>query len=135
VRDVYVLLITLDRGSSVDVDALGNVHFARGMYVYVGSSQNNLRVTRHLRKLKRKSWHIDYLLGCPTATIPNVLWTEANKQEECKIAHEMAKQGIAVKQFGCSDCTCESHSFKLADYEFLRAFMREIHLDSELQGA
>ena len=63
-KGIYVLIILVNKNISVNVGALGSVNFERGLYAYVGSAQNNLekRIERHLRKAKRKFWHIDYLL-------------------------------------------------------------------------
>ena len=63
-KGIYILLISIAGRISVSVGALGDKSFQKGLYVYVGSAQNNLekRVKRHLRKVKRRFWHIDYLL-------------------------------------------------------------------------
>jgi len=64
-KGVYVLIIQVDAAIDVNVGAMGRLTFKKGLYAYVGSAQNNLeqRVKRHLRKEKRKFWHVDYLLG------------------------------------------------------------------------
>jgi len=57
-----------------------------------------------------------------------VFCKEAEKSEECKIARKLSERGIAVKRFGCSDCGCVSHLFRVNDYDFLRDFMSDMHL-------
>lgn len=127
-KGIYILLISVSRGISVNVGALGTVKFEKGLYAYVGSAQNGLekRVERHLRKVKRKFWHIDYLLENVRVKVLKVFWKEAGKLEECQSSRKMAERGIPISGFGSSDCKCESHLFKLKDYDFLRESMHEI---------
>ncbi|RLF60544.1 MAG: GIY-YIG nuclease family protein, partial [Thermoplasmata archaeon] len=60
----YVLIINLKKEKEIEIGRLGRILFNKGYYAYVGSGLNNLekRVGRHLRKNKKKKWHIDYLL-------------------------------------------------------------------------
>jgi Uri superfamily endonuclease len=126
-KGVYVLVIAIDREISVKVGALGRLNFERSLYVYVGSAQNNLeqRVKRHLRTEKAKFWHIDYLLDNPGVKVLKVFWKRAGRPSECMIARELEKRGSPIRGFGCSDCSCMSHLFKVEDYEFLREHMKE----------
>lgn len=130
VKGVYVLVISVGNDIMVRVGALGTVFFVKDLYAYVGSAQNGLekRVERHLRKVKRKFWHIDYLLSNRFAKVMKVFYKKAGKIEECRIARKLSGRGVAVKNFGCSDCACVSHLFKVKDYGFLREFMVEIQL-------
>lgn len=129
-KGVYVLVISVGKGFRVNVGVLGSIFFEKGLYAYVGSAQNGLerRVQRHLRKTKKKFWHIDYLLDDDAVRIVKVFCKEAEKSEECKIARKLSERGIAVKRFGCSDCGCVSHLFRVNDYDFLRDFMSDMHL-------
>lgn len=126
-KGVYVLIISVGKDIKVDVSALGSVFFERGLYAYVGSAQNGLerRVQRHLRKAKRKFWHIDYLLDDDAVRVVKVFCKEADKFEKCRIGRKLSEKGIVVKRFGCSDCGCVSHLFRVNDYGFLRDFMSE----------
>jgi Uri superfamily endonuclease len=126
-KGIYVLIIRIERNISVDTGALGNLNFEKGLYAYVGSAQNNLeeRVRRHLRKEKVKFWHIDYLLDNPRVKVLKVFYMRAGRPKECRVAKELAKKGFPIRGFGSSDCKCESHLFKVEDYEFLREHMRE----------
>lgn len=127
-KGVYALIISVNKNITVHVGALGKINFEKGFYAYAGSAQNNLerRVERHLGRNKRKFWHIDYLLCNKAAKIEKIFYKKAEKVEECKIAKEIGRIGVAVKGFGCSDCKCESHLFKIHNYQFLREFMQEI---------
>ena len=125
-RGIYVLIIKVSNDVAVQVGALGKLTFKRGLYAYVGSAQANLkkRVLRHLGKEKRKFWHIDYLLGSVEAKVIEMFHKEADKVGECIVARAIGERGRGVMGFGASDCSCESHLFRIEDYEFLRKFMR-----------
>jgi Uri superfamily endonuclease len=114
---------------------LGKATFAKGFYAYVGSAQTNLekRIQRHLRKEKRMFWHIDYLLDAEDAEIVQVLFKETNKTEECAFAKVIAERGEPINGFGCSDCHCVSHLFRIADYGFLQDSMQALNLKSSAQ--
>jgi Uri superfamily endonuclease len=126
-KGIYVLIIQVGKDADVAVGALGKLTFKKGLYAYVGSAQNNLeqRIKRHLRKEKRKFWHVDYLLNNDMAKITKVFYKQANKAEECTLAEEIRKRSKPISGFGCSDCNCKSHLFRIHDYQFLREFMNE----------
>jgi len=130
VKGVYVLVISVGRDIRVNVGALGSIFFERGLYAYVGSAQNGLerRVQRHLRKAKKKFWHIDDLLDDDAVRVVKVFCKEAEKSEECKIAGKLSEKGVAVRRFGCSDCGCVSHLFRIDDCGLLRDFMSDMQL-------
>jgi len=124
-KGIYLLIISVEEETKVDVGALSSVYFERGIYAYVGSAQNNLRkrIERHLRKSKKKFWHIDYLLDNRHAKIIRVFYKERDKLEECKTARELNKIGIPVLNFGCSDCDCVSHLFMLENFDYSSSSM------------
>jgi len=130
VKGVYVLVVSVAKDIKVNIGALGSVFFERGLYAYVGSAQTSLekRIERHLRKAKKNFWHIDYLLDDDAVRVVKVFCKEAEKSEECRIARKLSEKGIAVKNFGCSDCGCVSHLFRIDDYGFLRDFMSDMRL-------
>lgn len=131
-KGIYVLIIQVNHDATVQVGALGKLTFTKGLYAYVGSAQGNLeqRVRRHLRKEKRKFWHIDYLLDNDSAKVIAVFHKQAGKAEECAIAQTIGKRGKAVAGFGASDCRCKSHLFRVETYDFLREFMRVLTVDT-----
>lgn len=73
-------------------------------------------------------WHIDYLLDNDSVEVEQAFYKVADKSAECKIAEKLKKKSVPVVNFGCSDCTCGSHLFKISHYNFLRDFMSEIQL-------
>lgn len=109
-----MLLISVESDVDVVVGALGTIAFTEGFYAYVGSAQNGLekRISRHLSSEKKKLWHIDYLLS-GGGKVVGVYYKEADKSEECRIAKVLAERGSGVLGFGCSDCLCGSHLFKV----------------------
>jgi Uri superfamily endonuclease len=124
-KGVYVLVVQVDEDTDVNVGAIGRLTFKKGLYAYVGSAQNNLeqRVKRHIRKGKRRFWHVDYLLGNEATKVIEVLYEQADKTEECAIAKVIGERGEPVDGFGSSDCNCKSHLFRIEDYGFLQEFM------------
>ena len=114
-KGVYVLIIEVKENIRQKIGKLGNISFKKGRYAYVGSAQNNVekRITRHFSRNKKKHWHIDYLLTNKDVKIDKAFWKEANKAEECKIASLLLKLEEPIKGFGCSDCKCSSHLFRL----------------------
>jgi Uri superfamily endonuclease len=125
-KGVYVLIIQVDKDADVNVGALGKLMFEKGLYAYVGSAQTNLekRIRRHFRKDKRKFWHVDYLLDNAAAKIATVFFKNADKSEECETAKIINERGRAISGFGCSDCNCNSHLFRIVDYRFLQETMQ-----------
>jgi adenylylsulfate kinase len=127
-RGIYALVIAVPKNIVVDAGALRHVQLEKGFYVYVGSAQTGIerRIARHLRKTKRRFWHIDYLLSVEDVSVVGVFQTRGPKSFECKVARRLARVGTAVSKFGSSDCHCRSHLFRVEDYEFLRGWMNEL---------
>jgi Uri superfamily endonuclease len=123
---IYVLIIQVGEDISVDVGALGETVFEKGLYAYVGSAQANLeqRVKRHLRREKKKFWHIDYLLDNSASKIIKVFYREAGKTEECETARIIGENSEPIAGFGCSDCHCKSHLFHIKNYAFIQETMK-----------
>jgi Uri superfamily endonuclease len=128
-KGIYVLIIRVSKDINVNIGALGRKTFAKGLYAYVGSAQTNLekRVKRHLRSEKRLFWHIDYLLANDAAKITEVLFKKADKTEECPTANRIGEKGTPIAGFGCSDCHCTSHLFRIGDYTFLLDSMQPLN--------
>ncbi|OPX18247.1 hypothetical protein BXT86_02200 [candidate division WOR-3 bacterium 4484_100] len=108
----YLLKIYLAKTRIIKIGALGRFKFKRGYYIYVGSARKNLgsRVERHLRKkMKKRFWHIDYLLEYGRVT--DVLLTHIPEE---KVAQTLTKWlDIPAPGFGASDKNSRAHLFKL----------------------
>ena len=117
IKGIYILFISIKRDILIGVGALGKIKFTQGTYAYVGSAQNGIkkRVTRHLRKEKKKFWHIDYLLEQKDNSVEEIFYQKAPKKKECRIAEALSKLGEPIKGFGCSDCSCVSHLFRIEE--------------------
>jgi len=126
-KGVYVLVISINHNVTSVIGALGPVSFGKGFYAYAGSAQINLekRLARHLRTSKKKFWHIDYLLNNAGVSVSKIFTLKAEKTQECRLAALLSQKGSPVLGFGCSDCKCSSHLFKIEDYEFLKERMQE----------
>lgn len=121
-KGIYILLIDVSKNIEVKVGSLGKIKFNKGIYAYVGSAQNNIekRVERHKRKNKKIFWHIDYLLTNRFAKVIKVFYKESGKEEECRSAQKLIKTEIPIPGFGCSDCNCKSHFFKIKKLENIK---------------
>ncbi len=114
------------RQTGIRVGSLGAIAFPKGRYVYVGSALNSLlpRLARHLRTSRGEGrvahWHIDYLLREPGVEIEAIYATDWAVRMECEIAARVAERGEAVPRFGCSDCACESHLYRVKSFGFVR---------------
>jgi len=114
-KGVYVLLINVSKNLQLKISSLGKINFVKGKYAYIGSAQNNIekRIERHMSKNKKKFWHIDYLLDNKPTKIIDAFYKNSKKSEECKIANKLGKTEIPILKFGCSDCNCKSHLFRI----------------------
>jgi Uri superfamily endonuclease len=134
-RGVYALFLEVSRNIRVNAGSLGILHFTNGCYVYVGSAQNNLekRLVRHCTKVKRKFWHVDYLLSNRSVHITEILFKAAWKAEECKIADRLRSVGTPLIGFGSSDCRCRSHLYKVRNAVSTRRLLNDM-TSYELKG-
>jgi len=112
-RGTYAIIMELISDKIISVGKLGEINFKKGYYLYVGSGQNSLetRVARHLRKRKKKFWHIDYLLSQRGARIKEV-WIAEDRRIECLAARKILEEAntpLVAKKFGSRDCSCPTH--------------------------
>ena len=110
----YILIIQVKKDMKVKIGKLGILSFKRGYYAYVGSAMNGLegRIRHHLRHNKKMHWHIDYFVEYGEIKKVIILPSD-NKELECQIAKFLENLFIPIKNFGCSDCKCVSHLFKI----------------------
>ena len=121
----YCLCIQVKEDSEIVIGALGKLFFKNGLYIYVGSALNGLetRINRHIKSNKTKQpvthWHIDYLLKTLQVELYSIFTKKSSEKLECYVSKKIAEFGIPVKGFGCSDCRCVSHLYKVNDCSFL----------------
>jgi Uri superfamily endonuclease len=115
VKGIYCLVIEVRRNVSVTIGARGKIFFQKGFYGYVGSAQNGLekRLARHFSREKTLRWHVDYLLADEAVRPVRAYIKAAGKKEECRMADRLGRKHEPVNGFGCSDCRCGSHLFRL----------------------
>jgi len=125
---IYTLLLFLPKQVTLDIGKLGKQKFPRGYYTYTGSALGKgatslkHRIARHLRKEKRRFWHIDYLLADENISVEAVIVAETNQNMECKTNQHIKTiigAKVPVKGFGASDCrkNCESHLLYFPEIE------------------
>ncbi len=103
----YSLILELPE--SAEVGSLGLLKFDKKYAVYNGSAFGSgglKRVFRHFNFSNGCHWHIDYLLkyGYLKAAL---IYPEQDL--ECSLSSKI--DSPYVKDFGCSDCHCDSHLF------------------------
>ena len=111
----YALILRNDSKVTIQIGRWGRICVKPGYYTYIGSAFGpggvRARVSRHLRREKRKHWHIDYLREFME---PVGIWYTHDRQ---RLEHIWARSlsdmgGIRpIHGFGCSDCSCDSHLF------------------------
>lgn len=123
----YVLLIHLNKDTEITVGKKGKTFFSKGHYVYVGSAMNGIqqRIQRHASNKKKIHWHIDFLLE--KATIIDAYYKLSTVKEECEIARRFFHTLDHVKNFGCTDCSCDSHLFT-GDKEMILSIVNNLQL-------
>ena len=89
----------------------------KGIYCYCGSAMGSLekRVLRHLKREKKPHWHIDFITTAKVFESVEI-WIFKEKWFECELA-ESLKGNEPVIGFGATDCSCESHLFRLKNLE------------------
>ena len=68
------------------------------------------RLNRHLSDNKKLHWHVDYLLKDDNCKIIDIIYN-IDKKVECDISQHLKTHAVGIKNFGCSDCNCESHLY------------------------
>jgi Uri superfamily endonuclease len=114
ITGTYILLLESEREMMIEVGKHGIYIFLPGYYAYVGSAFGpgglKSRIGRHLKKIKKNRWHIDYLR---TYLEPYEVWYTYHKEkQECTclwLLCTMNGSDYPCKGFGSSDCACPSH--------------------------
>jgi len=119
-KGVYLFRFRLPRKETVQVGRLGFLEVPAGYYIYTGSAMGGLqgRLKRHLNgppKSGSLHWHIDYISAKAVDKSFAVIVT--GSRAECDLNLAVAAipgAEIAAPGFGCSDCRCSSHLYRLA---------------------
>ena len=117
-KGTYALILRLARARRIRVGRLGLIDFPAGTYVYIGSAFGpgglRARIAHHMKRSAHPRWHVDYL-RCVCRVEGN--WHLVGERAECQWAHRLSRcEGVtSVTGFGCSDCKCPSHLFRVVD--------------------
>ena len=127
IRGTYCLVLNIRMPVKIRVGSLGKLQLRKGIYVYVGSALNGIetRIARHFRRRKKRFWHIDYLTTRRDISIEAAYYLGSGKREECSVADALLDIAEPVKKFGCSDCSCKSHLFRVPERRKLKLFLRK----------
>ena len=122
-KGIYCLVFR-NPGCTIRTGALGAVIFRAGWHIYVGSALGSgglQRLERHISLVhlhdKQPKWHVDYLLISPCFSLVYAVYAVTGDRLECQLVRELNKAGIA--KFGCSDCNCESHLYRVRSFEVI----------------
>lgn len=112
-KGVYAAFFMLEEDKRIEVGALGKLDFKRGLYIYIGSGGNNVvkRLERHFSQDKNTHWHIDYFTVYAEPLDYFIL--PESTEMECELADIAKAIGEPVTGFGCGDCGCDSHFFRI----------------------
>lgn len=123
----YALILRATSRQTAQVGRLGRLAMQPGFYVYVGSALGpgglKARVGHHLRPVKRRHWHIDYLRR-ETECVA-VWYAYGTVRQECAWADAFSSlrgSTIPLPGFGSSDCRCPAHLFFFDRSPSLRTF-------------
>ncbi len=117
-KGTYILFLELSEDSVIRVGRLGEFHFKKGIYLYVGSAMNGFgaRIRRYISGGGKKHWHIDYLLD--VAKLMAILLIPSETRIEEQIASLLEKKfEPSVAGFGASDTKSTTHLFYVGDLE------------------
>lgn len=112
-KSVYLAFFRLEEKKSIRIGALGDIEFPEGLYVYTGSARNSVekRLERHFSSVENMHWHIDYFSG-DAEPLDYFILPEKSRYE-CCLADIVSGLGTGIEDFGCSDCSCRSHLFRV----------------------
>jgi len=117
-KGTYILFISIIENTEINIGSLGPILFKAGFYLYIGSAMGSSgsatlvnRVKRHISLDNKKfHWHIDYLLENEKSILIKIILIPSSYRLECLIAQELLDTSDGyIKNFGSSDCLCESH--------------------------
>lgn len=123
----YAVVLRCRRMQTLAVGRLGVIRFPASYYVYVGSALGpgglRGRVRRHLRAVRRRRWHVDYLRA---RAVVLELWCATGRvRREHLWAHALQVGADGwVQGFGASDCRCPAHLFRFVRRPGLNALLR-----------
>jgi Uri superfamily endonuclease len=106
----YVLVIDLDRPLAIALPGRDPRCLPPGRYLYCGSARGpgglKARLARHMRRGKRRHWHVDLLTEAGRVA---GAWIVPGG-DECALVAALSHLPMPISGFGSSDCRrCRSH--------------------------
>ena len=127
-KGTYCLVFGISNSLKIATKKGKSFQLKRGIYAYAGSAFGGgglrKRVSRHLRKNKKKHWHIDFITSAPLFYLLEV-WSIEGVRAECELAGVIAETAEPIPEFGASDCRCQSHLFRLKELPATRRAVQE----------
>jgi len=125
---IYTLIIFVPFEKWISIGKIGVQRFPKGYYAYTGSALGKGalslggRIRWHLRKDKRKKWHIDFFTIDKDVKVISAMIVPIHERVECEVnqyLNEKMRATIPVSRFGSSDCKrrCGSHLIYLGSNE------------------
>ena len=119
-KGTYLLFIKIIKSVEITIKGKSSLLNA-GYYIYIGSAFGagglSSRLHRHLRKIKKKNWHIDQITSSTFSEIIciGVLLKQRVECELSKIIGDIEKT-VPITGFGNSDCEkkCISHFYRVS---------------------
>lgn len=115
-KGTYILVLRLEKATSLTIGKLGHFDFKKGYYLYVGSAFGPgglaARLKHHLSVSSKPRWHLDYLR--PATRVTDIRISKENERNEHLWAEQLGSMDsmtIPIPGFGSSDCTCPAHLF------------------------
>ncbi len=130
-RGTYALMLQSHVSLSLRVGALGNITICPGYYIYVGSAFGpgglRARISRHVKRSKKRHWHIDYLRDHADL---KAVWFDSypavQEHQWAEVVGRLRGMRVPFPRFGASDCGCASHLFYSATAPSLSALGRRL---------
>lgn len=124
-KGTYLVTAVLGRTRLIEVGRRGKVRFIPGSYVYVGSALGpggiDARLRRHVRGATTRHWHFDYFR--PAVRVLGAHIRTDGTLVECRWADWLLDEAFdPVEGFGCTDCRCRSHLFRIGGPESFGSF-------------
>ena len=147
---IYILFLSLQQVTRIQVGKLGLAEFTPATYAYLGSAGGpgglRARLGRHLNGTGTPHWHIDYLRaetevsGFAYITAAKLSGKQQSLPVECLWSQELAVlpgASIPLIGFGASDCLsgCPAHLVCLPPHLVLTELPRKMPLLGYNEGA
>ncbi|MCP5108209.1 MAG: DNA/RNA nuclease SfsA [bacterium] len=133
-RGSYLVILYNEKPFKKEIGSLGEREFKEGFYIYAGSAMKGLesRIKRHMRKSKKRHWHMDYITPSRMKVVKVYRIRRAERLEERLARGLLEICDDHVPGFGASDTGMDSHLFYFTDRPHRRRNFLDLLLDFQL---